>query len=547
MTGEDDSGLPAHVPVEDAAELLKWSVPLLAEAIREGRVICGVVAREDWTGTLVTVGVKNDSGSPDGDKLVVGRKDDYRPTGFWCLAPDDAYPIVRDGRGEVGTVVEWWHRLRKYQGASLHFASPLSLDRSQVLVVRRTLPGPSDRGASPTEPARLPLVQRDELSVGEITGLEFPGRAKAQNLWFREMLKAILRGALPAREADRRWLVTRENYRIWRQRLPSSERMRGGRCYILDWLRAEPVVLPKPELESEPESEQGEPVALRLGATGESWLLYAQAKAFLNATDADMCAWTLHRGFRPNSGLVAYKRFNGRLSEFDWSKDATPDFPWFDQLAVLRFSRAEVENFQPDPDPDLRHLTYPEAVERVRKTHSQLSRASIENRLMLVAMAKRGELNLDLVAIDPLAAKRELKRETLPECLFIADQIDRFARECGEDQSAGIAPATTEPGESAPIVPVADTGAADHRTVLADAGRRNANLQHAERNRLYAEIRETVRQLWAKGDPRLHSDMAGHFHGQHPSLSLAELRKKLADLAREINRPDLIRGTKKKG
>jgi hypothetical protein len=96
----------------------------------------------------------------------------------------------------------------------------------------------------------------------------------------------------------------------------------------------------------------------------EDAVSYPLAKALLNATDADMCAWTLHRGFRPNSGLVAYKLFNGRLSEFDWSKDATPDSPWFDQLAVLWFSRAEVESFQLDPE--LHHLTYLEAVEQVR-------------------------------------------------------------------------------------------------------------------------------------------------------------------------------------
>jgi len=167
MTSEDDSGLPAHVPVEDAAELLGWSVPLLAEAVREGRVICGAVVRENWIGTRVTVGVRNDSGSPDDDKLVVGRKDDYRPTGFWCLAPDDAYPIVRDGRGEVGTVVEWWHRLRKYRGASLHFQETILLERAQILVVRQTLAGLSAFPKPPHESARLPLARQDELAVGE--------------------------------------------------------------------------------------------------------------------------------------------------------------------------------------------------------------------------------------------------------------------------------------------------------------------------------------------------------------------------------------------
>ena len=160
MTGEDDSGLPAHVPVDDAAALLRWSVPLLAEAIREKRVICGVVAREDWTGTLVTIGVESDTENHDTDRFVVGRKDNHQPTGFWYLSPDDAYQIVRDGRGTVKTVTEWWHRLRKYRGASLHFESPLSLERSQILVARRALPRLSGEPLLSSESARLPLEER---------------------------------------------------------------------------------------------------------------------------------------------------------------------------------------------------------------------------------------------------------------------------------------------------------------------------------------------------------------------------------------------------
>lgn len=170
------------------------------------------------------------------------------------------------------------------------------------------------------------------------------------------------------------------------------------------------------------------------GRPPESDLIsYEDAKARLGASDADMCGWTLDRGFRPNDRLVAYQKINGRLSEFDWS-DAKPDFPWLDQLGVLRFSRTEVEHFQPDPDPDLRYLTYREAVERVRETHPRLPRESIENRLMLVAMAEEGTLNLDLVARDPLARKRKLIRQTFPECLFLVIHIDKFARELGEDQ-----------------------------------------------------------------------------------------------------------------
>lgn len=176
------------------------------------------------------------------------------------------------------------------------------------------------------------------------------------------------------------------------------------------------------------------------GRPPESDLIsYEDAKARLGASDADMCGWTLDRGFRPNDRLVAYQKINGRLSEFDWS-DAKPDFPWLDQLGVLRFSRTEVEHFQPDPDPDLRYLTYREAVERVRETHPRLPRESIENRLMLVAMAEEGTLNLDLVARDPLARKRKLTRQTFPECLFLVIHIDKFARELGEELRSDCAP-----------------------------------------------------------------------------------------------------------
>jgi hypothetical protein len=89
--------------------------------------------------------------------------------------------------------------------------------------------------------------------------------------------------------------------------------------------------------------------------------------------------------------------------------------------------------------------------------------------------------------------------------------------------------------------------ATETQIVLTEAGKRNAALQHADRCRLYGEVREEVRQLWKNGDPRLHSDMAQHFKSKHPSLSLSTLRKNLADLARDMERQDLIRGLKKKG
>lgn len=184
------------------------------------------------------------------------------------------------------------------------------------------------------------------------------------------------------------------------------------------------------------------------GRPPESALIsYEDAKARLGASDADMCGWTLDRGFRPNDRLVAYQDITGRLSEFDWS-DAKPDFPWLVQLSVLLFSRTEVEHFQPDSD--LRYLTYQEAVERVRKTRPRLSREFVEDRLKFVAMAKEGELNLALLARDPLARKRKLTKETLPECLFLVTQIDKFARRFGEDQGTAIAQTMNEPEEPAP-------------------------------------------------------------------------------------------------
>ena len=83
--------------------------------------------------------------------------------------------------------------------------------------------------------------------------------------------------------------------------------------------------------------------------------------------------------------------------------------------------------------------------------------------------------------------------------------------------------------------------------LLSEAGKRNAILQHADRNRLYSEAIKEARSLWVNGDTRLHSDMAQHFKSKYPSLSLNALREKLVDLASKINKPELIRGTKKKG
>lgn len=84
------------------------------------------------------------------------------------------------------------------------------------------------------------------------------------------------------------------------------------------------------------------------------------------------------------------------------------------------------------------------------------------------------------------------------------------------------------------------------KAYLSEIGRQNANIGHADRNQLYRDVVDQVRQLWKSGDPRMHSDMAKHFYKQHPSLSPNELRRRLVALANEINRQDLIRGTKKK-
>lgn len=87
------------------------------------------------------------------------------------------------------------------------------------------------------------------------------------------------------------------------------------------------------------------------------------------------------------------------------------------------------------------------------------------------------------------------------------------------------------------------------QAALQEAGRQAANFQHAERNQLYNEVVNQVQHLWEGGDLRKHSDMANDFKAKekYSLLSLDTLRKKLADLARMMGHPELVRGTKKKG
>ncbi len=93
------------------------------------------------------------------------------------------------------------------------------------------------------------------------------------------------------------------------------------------------------------------------------------AKAYLGASDADMCAWTLNRS------LAAYQESSGRLERFEWPNakpDDERDAPWRDQLAVLRFSRAELERFRPDSE--LRYLTCEEAIDRIQRAVTGMTR-----------------------------------------------------------------------------------------------------------------------------------------------------------------------------
>lgn len=120
---------------------------------------------------------------------------------------------------------------------------------------------------------------------------------------------------------------------------------------------------------------------------------------------------------------------------------------------------------------------------------------------------------------------------------------------CG-DYLEQKAPLQREPYDTRPINQAAQEPALpliDTKAVIREEGKRNATLQHTDRNRLYGEVREEVRQLWKNGDPRLHSDMANYFKAKekYSHLGIEKLRKNLIALANEINRPDLIKGTKK--
>lgn len=87
------------------------------------------------------------------------------------------------------------------------------------------------------------------------------------------------------------------------------------------------------------------------------------------------------------------------------------------------------------------------------------------------------------------------------------------------------------------------------QAALQEAGRKSAKLQHAERNRLYGEVVNEASLLWKKGDPRKHSYLANYFKAneKYSLLSPKTLRVKLADLARTMGHPELVKGAKKKG
>lgn len=343
---------------------------------------------------------------------------------------------------------------------------------------------------SPVERAKLGL--QNELTVFEIGLLTYPGdgdREKRQ--WLTGfLLEAIKTGKLIADGEPGGWKTTvqfssegkaqnkgpfpsaqshqgtRQTRHMREQRVSDyfglvrleKQDWEGDNC-LVDWMEyhrflATPAAygIPKPNWPTCPKLKDMVP--------------YRDAKADLHATDADMCAWTLNHGFQPNSGLTAYKKFNGRLDLFDWKdakfeKDDKSNIPWLIQLRSLWFVRAELEQFHPDRD--MHYVTYLEAITCIQQALPTWSRTDIENQLLVVAGARMPELNLDLVAIDPLAAQRELSQKTLPECLFLVDQLKEFVQQYSNDSVAtpltdGGATAITNQSDTVePSEPESDT------------------------------------------------------------------------------------------
>lgn len=161
----------------------------------------------------------------------------------------------------------------------------------------------------------------------------------------------------------------------------------------------------------------------------EEAMPYVRAKVYLNATDADMCAWTLL-----SSSLTVYQKCSSRLERFEWpntTRNDKPLLPWQDQLALLWFSRVELEHFHPDN----RYLTGEEAINRVQRGFPSMACASIEDRLMAKAWPGKDQINFDLIPISPYPLS-DRNRKTLRLCIFQTDQIDQFAREYCEDHGA---------------------------------------------------------------------------------------------------------------
>lgn len=92
-----------------------------------------------------------------------------------------------------------------------------------------------------------------------------------------------------------------------------------------------------------------------------------------------------------------------------------------------------------------------------------------------------------------------------------------------------------------PLPPLEDKNA------LREAGRRNATLQHTEKNRLYNEVVGEVRMLWGAGDQRQHSQMVSDFRAmpKYAHLSKDTLLQRLRELAMKMGKSGLIRGLAK--
>lgn len=137
----------------------------------------------------------------------------------------------------------------------------------------------------------------------------------------------------------------------------------------------------------------------------------------------------------------------------------------------------------------------------------------------------------------PTAHDLSIQEDRLQPLYKTRNELEAIKRQMRGDYLEQKASPQREPYDTNPI----------NQAVISEEGKRNAGIQHAERNRLYVEVLNQARRLWENDDHRPHSTMAQYFKSQYPLLSVSTLRNKLADLARNMGRQDLINGLHKKG